>query len=74
MRFLLSLLLGVAGVVSQGANEADDLLSQLSRLHLDKKQIYHVRDITMDGTGSVIQIAPWTQYFDLQGQPPPTSR
>ena len=52
MRFLLSLLLGVAGVVSQsasqgGPNEADELLSQLSRLHLDKKQIYHVRDITI---------------------------
>src|SRR5438552_14098843 len=52
MRFLLSLLLGVAGVVSQsasqgGPNEADELLAQLSRLHLDKKQIYHVRDITI---------------------------
>ena len=49
MRFLLSLLLGVAGIVSQGAgpNEADELLSQLARLHLDKKQIYHVRDITI---------------------------
>jgi hypothetical protein len=57
MRFLLSLLLGVAGVVSQsasqtvpqgvGPNEADEVLSQLSRLHLDKKQIYHVRDITI---------------------------
>src|SRR2546422_5987135 len=52
MRFLLSLLLGLAGVVSQsafqgGPSEADELLSQLSRLHLDKKQIYHVRDITI---------------------------
>ncbi len=49
MRFLMSLLLGVAGVVSQSAapNDADDLLSQLSRLHLDNKQIYHVRDITI---------------------------
>ena len=37
MRFLLSLLLGVAGVVSQGANEADDLLSQLSAKGYDDK-------------------------------------
>jgi hypothetical protein len=26
----------------------------------------------LDGTGSVIQIATGTQYFDLQGEPPPT--
>jgi alpha-L-rhamnosidase len=45
------------------------------KLRPDTPQTYedlHVRDITLDGTGSVIQIAPWTQYFDLQGEPPPT--
>src|SRR5438105_15382200 len=49
MRFLLSLLLGIAGIFSQSSapSESDDVLSQLSRLHLDRKQIYHVRDITI---------------------------
>jgi alpha-L-rhamnosidase len=46
------------------------------KLRPDTPQTYvdiHVRDVTLDGTGSVISVAPWTQYFDLQGQPPPNS-
>jgi polygalacturonase len=27
--------------------------------------------ITLTGTGSMINVAPWTQFFDLQGQPGP---
>jgi alpha-L-rhamnosidase len=27
--------------------------------------------ITLNGTGSMINVAPWTQFFDLQGQPGP---
>ncbi|HTB62466.1 MAG TPA: glycosyl hydrolase family 28 protein [Opitutales bacterium] len=27
--------------------------------------------ITLNGTGSMVGVAPWTQYFDLQGQPGP---
>jgi alpha-L-rhamnosidase len=45
------------------------------KLRPDTPQSYedlHIRDITLDGTGSVISIAPWTQYFDLQGHAPPT--
>src|SRR5262249_29797069 len=31
-------------------------------------------DITLDAaSGTIIQINPWRQYFDLQGQPPPKS-
>jgi polygalacturonase len=38
----------------------------------------HYSNITVDGiklsgTGSMINVAPWTQFFDLQGQPGPTS-
>ncbi len=33
-----------------------------------------VRDITLDNKfGSILEIRPWTQYFDLQGQPAPKS-
>lgn len=28
--------------------------------------------ITLKGTGRLINVAPWTQFFDLQGQPPPS--
>jgi alpha-L-rhamnosidase len=45
------------------------------KLRPDTPQTYediHVRDITLDGVGSVIQVAPWMQYFDLQGHEPPT--
>jgi parallel beta-helix repeat protein len=37
----------------------------------------HYEDITLDGitlkgTGRLVNMAPWTQFFDLQGQPPPS--
>jgi polygalacturonase len=38
----------------------------------------HYTDITLDGItlaggrGRLINVAPWTQFFDLQGQPPPS--
>jgi alpha-L-rhamnosidase len=32
----------------------------------------HFSDITLEGDGTVITIAPWTQYFDLQGHPQPS--
>jgi len=36
----------------------------------------HYEDITLDGItlaghGRIINVAPWTQFFDLKGQPPP---
>jgi polygalacturonase len=30
--------------------------------------------ITLKGTGRLLNVAPWTQFFDLQGQPPPSRR
>jgi polygalacturonase len=37
----------------------------------------HYEHITMDGiklkgAGRILNVAPWTQFFDLQGQPPPS--
>jgi len=47
------------------------------KLRPDTPQDYediHYRDITLDSdTGTILQINPWRQYFDLKGQPPPKS-
>jgi alpha-L-rhamnosidase len=47
------------------------------KLRPDTPQDYediHYREITLDAaSGTIIQINPWRQYFDLQGQPPPKS-
>jgi polygalacturonase len=47
------------------------------KLRPDTPQDYEdiiCRDLTLDGTGSLAAIAPWMQFFDLKGQPPPSSR
>jgi hypothetical protein len=44
------------------------------KLRPDTPQLYEnitVKDMTLDGHGSLFSIEPWQQYFDLQGQPPP---
>ena len=44
------------------------------KLRPDTPQHYddlHFRNITLHCRGDLISIAPWTQYFDLQGQPEP---
>jgi len=44
------------------------------KLRPDTPQNYsdiHFRDITLSGAGQLISVAPWKQYFDLQGQPSP---
>lgn len=47
------------------------------KLRTDTPQRYediHYRDITLDNEGGMlISMAPWTQYADLKGQPPPKS-
>src|ERR1044071_8529612 len=47
------------------------------KLRPDTPQRYeaiHYRDITLDGDGgTIIAVLPWTQFFDLKGQPPPKS-
>src|SRR5438128_5988606 len=49
MRVLLVLLIAMFGAVPQNpaAGEADEILTQLSKIRLDKKQIYNIRDITI---------------------------
>lgn len=46
------------------------------KLRPDTPQLYEnivLKDITMEGAGVIFNIAPWSQYFDLKGQPPPRS-
>ena len=50
MRLLIGLMIAMFGAVSQSStssSEVDDILTQLSKIHLDKKQIYNVRDISL---------------------------
>ena len=46
------------------------------KLRPDTPQQYEnisMEDITMENGGVVFKISPWTQYFDLKGQEPPTA-
>jgi alpha-L-rhamnosidase len=46
------------------------------KLRPDTPQLYEnfrLHDITVSGEGRIFNVAPWKQYFDLQGQPPPQS-
>lgn len=46
------------------------------KLRPDTPQLYEdleMDDITMEKGGAVFKISPWTQYFDLKGQQPPTA-
>lgn len=47
------------------------------KLRPDTPQLYediHFRDITLDSdAGTIFQVRPWSQFFDLKGQPPPKS-
>jgi len=49
MRILAGLIAAFFGVLSQSfaQTETDEILDQLSKVRLDKKQIWHVRDITL---------------------------
>lgn len=59
----------IAGPNSRGIN-----MLRL-KLRTDTPQHYsdiHYNNITLDGAGTLINIAPWTQYENLMGQPYPT--
>ena len=49
MGIVFSLLIAMMGTIAQGpiASDADDILGQLSKIRIDKTQIYHVRDLTI---------------------------
>lgn len=46
------------------------------KLRPDTPQHYediHFRNITLDSSGTLLDVKPWKQYFDLKGQSPPKS-
>jgi polygalacturonase len=46
------------------------------KLRPDTPQQYEnitLEDITMENGGAIFKVSPWTQYFDLKGQEPPTA-
>jgi alpha-L-rhamnosidase len=46
------------------------------KLRADTPQLYEnirLHDLTLEHAGVLFSIAPWDQYFDLKGQPPPKS-
>ncbi len=46
------------------------------KLRPDTPQLYEnltMEDITMENGGAIFKVSPWTQYFDLKGQEPPTA-
>ena len=46
------------------------------KLRPDTPQDYediHYRNITLDGRGTMLDVQPWLQFFDLKGQPKPKS-
>jgi hypothetical protein len=47
MRVVFGLLIALSAAFQTPAGDADEILAQLSKIHLDKKQIYNVRDITI---------------------------
>lgn len=47
------------------------------KLRPDTPQIYQnilMEDITLSGTGRLLNVAPWMQFFDLKGHAPPSRR
>lgn len=47
------------------------------KLRPDTPQIYQnilMEDITLAGTGRLLNVAPWMQFFDLKGHAPPSRR
>lgn len=70
-----------ATVVRDIVFENSRVIGNMHVLHLklrpDTPQLYediHVRGIVLDHTsGDILYAKPWTQYFDLEGQPPPKS-
>jgi alpha-L-rhamnosidase len=57
------------------ANAAHRTILVRLKLRPDTPQHYedlHFRNITLSGRADLISIAPWTQYFDLRGQPEPS--
>jgi hypothetical protein len=66
----------VRDVVAEKCTVSGQVNLAVFKLRPDTPQHYediHYRNITLDGGGSILDVRPWRQFFDLQGQPPPKS-
>jgi len=67
----------VRDVVVENCKAIGQVNLAVLKLRPDTPQDYediHYRDITLAGTGhAILNVAPWRQFFDLKGQPPPKS-
>ncbi len=67
----------VRNVVARNCTMSGRATMLTLKLRPDTPQHYEnitLDGITLKGTGRLINVAPWTQFFDLQGQPPPSRR
>src|SRR5580698_5897928 len=64
MRALLCLFVAVVvGTSFIEYSETDEILAQLSKIHLDKKQIYNIRDVTIRRDAAAISFNRGTIAF-----------
>ncbi|WP_347303399.1 glycosyl hydrolase family 28 protein [Croceibacterium sp. TMG7-5b_MA50] len=67
----------VRDVVIENSRVTGDMVLARLKIRPDTPQLYediHFCGIELDNeAGSVVEIIPWTQYFDLKGQEPPQS-
>jgi parallel beta-helix repeat protein len=67
----------VRNVVARNCTMSGRATMLTLKLRPDTPQHYEnivLDGITLKGTGRLINCAPWTQFFDLQGQPPPSRK
>ena len=66
----------VRDVVAEDCKVTGHVNLAVFKLRPDTPQHYeniHYKNITLDGGGALLEVQPWKQFFDLQGQPPPKS-
>lgn len=66
----------VRDVVTENCTVSGQVNLAVLKLRPDTPQHYediHYRNITLNGVGRIIDVRPWRQFFNLEGQPPPKS-
>ncbi|MGA2581876.1 MAG: glycosyl hydrolase family 28 protein [Tepidisphaeraceae bacterium] len=57
-----------------GPDASKAMLVLRLKLRTDTPQLYedfHIRDLQLQGSGTILTMAPWAQFFDLKGHPQP---
>jgi len=67
----------VRRVTARNCTMTGDATVLTLKLRPDTPQHYEhilIENIRLEGNGRLLNVAPWLQFFDLKGQPPPTRR